>query len=305
VSVVRWFAFGRSGLDFGGDEWKRLMEGPGDLENVTALGGAVYLQCLEAAGVPPDEELSGSIESMAHVVFHMAEEMDEEALTDLAFFLQQRWRFDEQAFWESPAAFMTANGDAERATERNVLVELMLVEHGLLCRVRPAVFRLAWCMMIASGMRRPMGTIEENDPGRTLLVPTAFLSELVEERAPDFFDEKESAGMRALLRYLRLNETGSMADEVVRCVSSRTYWMVEGGAAMDLYLHGQDGPAVEEERIAAWRRCTVHLAACMCAFNVMLVGTITAKGTDVRPERLIEKAAKKKGKQPSLTAASP
>jgi hypothetical protein len=193
----------------------------------------------------------------------------------------------------------------ESSDHRNVLVELMLIENGLLYRVRPAVFRLAWCMMLASGMKRGMGSIEENDPGQTLLVPTAFLQELVEERAPDFFDEKESAGMSALLKYLRLRETGSIADEVVRSIYSRTFWMVDGGVSMDLYLHAERSPPIEEERVAAWRKSTVHLAACMSAFNVMLVGMATAKGIDVRPERLGEKENKKRKKQPSLSAASP
>jgi hypothetical protein len=32
-----------------------------------------------------------------------------------------------------------------------------------------------------------------------------------------------------------------------------------------------------EEWIAAWRRATVHLAACASAFNVMLLGIVKAK----------------------------
>ena len=302
---MKWFSFGRSGLDFDREEWKRLMEGPGDLDNLTRLGVAVYQDCMKAAAADPDPDLSNAIEAMAHVVYHMTEEMDDDLWTDLVFFMQQRWRYDEQAFWESPETFMAANADVERSDLRNLLVELMLIEHGMLYRVRPAVFRLAWCMMISSGMKRGMGSIEENDPGQTLLVPTTFLEELVEERAPDFFDQKESAGMSALLRYLRLRETGSVADEVVRSISSRTFWMVDGGVTMDLYLHAERDPPIEEERVAAWRKSSVHLAACMSAFNVMLVAIVTAKGIDVRPERFGEKEDRKRTKQPSLNAISP
>jgi hypothetical protein len=302
---MKWFSFGRSGLDFGREEWKRLMEEPGDLDNLTSLGLGIYQDCMVTAAIDPDPELTNAIEAMAHVVYHMTEEMDDDLWTDLVFFLQQRWRFDEQAFWESPETFMTANADVERSDRRNMLVELMLIEHGMLYRVRPAVFRLAWCMMISSGMKRGMGSIEENDLGQTLLVPTTFLEELVQERAPDFFDQKESTGMSMLLRYLRLRETGSIADEVVRSISSRTFWMVDGGVAMDLYLHAERYPPIEEERVAAWRKSAIHLAACMSAFNVMLVGIATAKGIDVRPERFGEKGDKKRTKQPSLNAASP
>ena len=302
---MKWFSFGRSGLDFGREEWKCLMEEPGDLNNLTRLGIAVYQDCVKEAAMDPEPELANAIEAMAHVVYHMTEEMDEDLWNDLVFFLQQRWRFDEQAFWESPETFMAANADLERSDRRNLLVELMLIEHGLLYRVRPAVFRLAWSMMISSGMKRGMGSIEENDPGQTLLVPKTFLEELVEERAPDFFDEKESAGMSALLRYLGLRETGSIADEVVRSISSRTFWMADGGVTMDLYLHAERDPPIEEERVAAWRESTVHLVACMSAFNVMLVGIATANDVDVRPERFGVKEDRKRKKQPSLNAASP
>ena len=74
---------------------------------------------------------------------------------------------------------------------------------------------------------------------------------------------------------------------------------------MDLYLHREGGSEIEEERIAAWRRCAIHLSACMAAFNVMLVGIATARGIDVRPEQFRDKMDEKRRKQPSLTAASP
>jgi hypothetical protein len=303
---VIWYSFGRTGLDFRREEWERLMEGPKDLDNLTALGIVVYRECVATAALDPDPDLDGAIEAVAHVLFHMAESPDDELWTDLSFFLQQRWRFDEQAFWESPDMFMMANADAERSERRNVLSELMLVGHGLRDRIRPAIFRLAWCMMMSSDRRRSMGSIEAIDAGRTLLVPTTFLEDLVAERAPDFFDEKESLGMRTLLMYLRLREAGSIADEVMASIVSRTFWLVHGGAVMDLYLHSEEGTRIEEERVAAWRRATTHLAACMCAFNVMLVGTVTAAGMYVGPERFEDREGEEpKKQQPSLTAASP
>lgn len=281
------------------------MEGPKDLDNLTALGMVVYRECVATAGLDPDPGMDGAIEALAHVLYHMAESPDEELWTDLAFFLQQRWRFDEQTFWESPEMFMMANADAERSERRNVLTELLLVGHGLRDRIRPAMLRLAWCMMVSSDRRRSMGSIEANDSGRTLLVPTAFLEDLVADRAPDFFDEKESAGMGALIRCLRLREAGSTADEVMASITSRSFWLVRGGAVMDLYLHGEEGTRIEEGRVAEWRRATAQLVACMCAFNVMLVGTVTAAGIHIVPERFEERENEERKKQPSLTASSP
>ena len=300
-----WYSFGRAGLDFRREEWERLLEGPKELNNLTALGMVVYRECVATAALDRDPELDGAIEAMAHVLFHMAESPNDELWTDLSFFLQQRWRFDEQAFWESPEMFMMANADAERSARRNVLSELLLVGHGLRDRIRPAIFRLVWCMTVSSERGRSMGSIESIDAGRTLLVPTAFLEDLVAERAPDFFDENESAGMKAMIGYLRLREAGSLADEVMASITSRTFWLVQGGAVMDLYLHGERGTAIEEERVASWRRATTHLAACMCAFNVMLVGMVTAAGMDVGPERFKENEAPERKGQPSLTASSP
>lgn len=292
-------------MDFNTEEWKTLMEGPDDLKNLTMLGIEVYHDCVREAALDPDTRLDDAVEAMAHVTYHMTEDQDDDLWTDLVFFLQQRWMYEEQTFWESPETLMTANADIERSGKRNAMIELMLIEQALRHRVRPAILRLVWCMMISAGLKRGIDHIAKNDPTGTLLVPTTVLRELVEERAPDFFDEKELAGLQALLDHLRLRENGSTADEVMRAVSCRTFWMIDGGAIMDLYLHREGGSEIGEERIAAWRECAIHLSACMSAFNVMLVGMITAKGIDVRPELFRDKIDQKKKKQPSLTAASP
>ena len=225
---MKWYSFGRSGVDFARDEWKTLMETPEALDNLTRLGTGVYHDCIEAAALKPDQGLDDAVEAMAHVVYHTTEDTDEDLWTDLVFFFQQRWRFGEQAFWESPETLMTANADVERSDARNVLAELMLIEHALRHRVRPAIFRLVWCMMISAELKRSMGNIETNDPSGTLLVPNTLLKEVIEERAPDFFDEKESAGLETMLQYLHLRERGSIADEVMRSITSGTFWMVKG-----------------------------------------------------------------------------
>jgi hypothetical protein len=74
---------------------------------------------------------------------------------------------------------------------------------------------------------------------------------------------------------------------------------------MDLCLHRESGSEIEEEWITGWRRCTIHLSACMAAFNVMLVDIAAAKGIDVRPGEFRDNVDKKRSKQPSLTTASP
>jgi hypothetical protein len=302
---LRWYSFGRSDVDFGREEWKALMESPDDLNKLTGLGTAIYHDCAAEAGLEPDPGLDVALEAIAHVVYHMSEVKDEDLWMDLVFFLQQRWRFKEQSFWESPEMLMMANAEAERAVRKDSLVDLLLIGDAMRSRVRPAVFRLVWCMMISAGLMRSMDSVEANDPSGNLLVPSVFLREMVEERVPDFFDDKESSGLQTLLEYLRLRERGSIADEVARAISSRGFWTVEGGAVIDLYLHQEGGLEIEEDRIVAWRRCAVHLSACMAAFNVMLVGMAMAKGIDIMPPQFRDRREKKRLKQPSLTAASP
>jgi hypothetical protein len=235
----------------------------------------------------------------------MVEDDGDDVRNEMVHFLKEGWMDQEPTFWESPGTLMGANADIERSDGRNPLTELMVIDQAMRHRVRPGILRLVWCMMLSAGWKRSMGEMEMNDPFGTLMAPTVFLRELVEERVPDFFDDRESTGLQAFLRHLRLNEKGSMADEVVRALAARTYWMVEGGAVMDLYLHQEGGVEIEEERISAWRTSAIHLSACLSAFNVMLVAKTVAAGSDVAPERFRETIGQKKKGQPSLTAASP
>jgi hypothetical protein len=253
-----------------------LIKDPEDVLTSIALGRRVHRAGLKRAGLGLDKEADKTLIAFAHILHHTLDEMDEERLLELRWYLQEGWRQSESGLWESPDRSM--GPVAKEGTE--LLPTVLSLQHSMEHVLRPELFRLLWCMLTASERRTPLRALEMRDAQGGLLLPIMLLEQLAAEGAPPFLDQEEREGMAYLRAMLRLSDRVS-TDELLEALILRRYQVRAAELFVEPYL-GAGGEWHARAEVLRWRERCQRCCALLFAFRVMFLASVVGESGPLR-----------------------
>lgn len=268
---MRWFGSRAEGASLPWKEWERVVRDPEDLLACVDLGARAHRACLRAAGLPT-VDVEGALTAMAHVLHHFMDEMDEERWLELRWYLQEGWRRDEPALWESPEHVLAVND--------GLLPSLLGLRHALEHVVRPELYRLLWCTLTSSGKATALRSLEMRDPRKGLLFPLMLLEQLGADRVPHFLDRKEREGMSQLRSALRISPKVP-TDELWESLASRRYLLRGDKVRLETYSR-PEGETFGKAEVLRWQDRCRCLCALLIAFRVMFMASVIGESGPLR-----------------------
>ncbi|QLH74919.1 MAG: hypothetical protein HPY73_05325 [Methanomassiliicoccales archaeon] len=272
---MKWFRTRDRSISIETGVWEDALKDVEDLEKMAALGLKVYTDCLREAGCARDRGVEMSIVAFAHIIHHMADNMDGPMMDETVWLLEEGWRMNETTFWESPALALQGYRPMVSGDDATPLI-IERVGMDLLSVVRPNLMRLVWAMLVADGRAVGPHDVELADRGGgSMIVPMALLNNLLAEGAPDMLDEEETKGMSHLANILALGPVnGVSTDELLQAVLGRRYMLDEKGVFLWPYLSSGNGVHLGPTALKKVATNMVQVISALTAFKVMLVAMV-------------------------------
>lgn len=266
---MRWFGLRAEGVSLPWKEWENVVTE--DLLACVALGARAHRACLRATGAPA-VGVEGTLTAMAHVLHHFMDEMDEERWLELRWYLQEGWRGDEPALWESPEHVPAVND--------GLLPAQLGLRHDLEHVVRPELYCLLWCMLTSSGRAITLCSLEMRDPRKGLLSPLMFLEQLGADRVPHYLDRQEREGMSQLRSALHIS-LKVPTDELWESLASRRYRLRGDKVRLETYS-SPNGETFGKAEVLRWQDRCGYLCALLIAFRVMFMASVVGESASLQ-----------------------
>lgn len=269
-------------------EWRACAADREDLKASVALGGKVFQICMGPLVPPMPRHARAQIEAYAHALHHGFDEVDERTLQELVSSFEGRGGLVEPRFWEDPRHRLVQHLSLNEVPYRGgglARIELLALEDDLDHNVRLNLLRLAWIMELGAGMGSPYSKSQSDDwrSPRKISDALSEISQLLDERLPEFLDDKEAKALRRMVSDLRKLGAPALGPEALVSLSQRSDVGMSSDGRPVLLSAAFKAGELSAKDARTWRRACFLYGSLLTAFKVMMLAHVSGEVGGLRP----------------------